>query len=109
MIIKPLDYIYEKSKTELFQGTYLELQEKLDNGCKVIRGGNGSYVLATPSEAKIEVIIDNQVECMDVKQLIRDVYDRKKVTKKAFETFKQDIESGIKRIDYDYCKGLRSR
>lgn len=101
MLLEPLSFTYSESTQQNFQGTKRELGKKLQEGFQVVRGGNGSYVLQKPSEALVKVSINGEIENIDVKEIIRDEYDKKRVTEKAFRVFEEDLKSGKKQLHYE--------
>ena len=98
MKVKVIGFNYKQSETKNFQGTKRKLKKEEEKGFIKIRGGNGSYVLSKPSVAEVVLNIDGETETFDVKDLIREYYDMKKVTEKSFETFRDDVKKGNKKL-----------
>lgn len=100
MPLRILSYKYQPSTNRHFQGNKQELQKKIDEGYRVVRGGNGSYVIAKPSTATITTTIDGHHKTFDVKEIIRDVYNKDRVTEKSLITFADDVNNGKKELNY---------
>lgn len=68
--------------------------------------GNGSYVLYKPSVAQIIAIVHGKEEVFDVKEEIRRIYGKKRVTQRLMELCMDSIKSGKKKVYYTEKEGL---
>lgn len=107
MLLNVVGYNYLPTETKHFQGDKKELQKQLKRGYEVIRGGNGSYVMAKPSIVEVIANVDGKKECFDVKEAIRREYGRKRVSEKLVKQFIHSIENGKKEIHYIEGEGIK--
>jgi hypothetical protein len=108
MKIEVVGYNYLPSKSFLAQGSKLEIQKLVKKGYRIVRGGNGSYIMSDPSIAEIEYKIndDEKVHTQNAKPLVREYYGVDKVTETRLKNFVSDCIYGAVNLKYSETDGL---
>ena len=106
MLLNIVGSRYISAERMNFQGDKKELKMQLKKGYQIVRGGNGSYVLYKPSVAQIIAIVHGKEEVFDVKEEIRRIYGKKRVTQRLMELCMDSIKSGKKKVYYTEKEGL---
>ena len=100
-------YTYEKGSNSIAQGSSNQIEKyERANHCYALRGGNGTYLMVSPSVARITFDYNGVIYEQSVKGLIREVYGVERVTRKRLETFVYDCMVGKIDLKYDLDRGL---
>lgn len=101
-------FFYKESQTIVVQGNKSVINSYIKKGYRIIRGGNGTYIMSLPSVAGVVFEVDNDgiERSQDVKQLIRDFYGVKRVTRSKLEEFVIDCNLKTIKLKFSEEKGL---
>ncbi len=83
---------YEPSDTIEKQGKRGDIQKYLKKGYYIKEERNGYWVLVKSSKVIINISNSSGNWTFDIKQDILDFYEKKKISEKLVEKFKQDIK-----------------
>lgn len=89
-----------------FKGDKNELEGMLKNGYKIEKESTENYVLYKPSVAQIIVNENGREKIFDVKDEIRRIYGRKRVTERIMNMLISSITSGKKKV-YNTGEGFK--
>ena len=101
------NYYYQPSSKFKLQSTDTEkIRSYEEKGLFPIELEDGTFLISIPSRTDVEFVINGQRHIETVKELIRDVYGMKKVTRKSLEKFYNDCNAGNIKLEYSEKKGL---
>jgi hypothetical protein len=94
---------YEESDTIERQGKHRDIEKYLDKGYYVKVERNGYWVLVKPSKVNVTLSNSAITKTFNMKEDIREHYNRTYVTEALVRTFSKDVESGkiVIRMDSD--------
>lgn len=85
---------YIPSERKPFQGTSISLERELNNGWKISSGDNGTYILTKPAQALFRFKTDSGTYQYDLRKNILNMFSMIRLSEKAFNRFKEQIENG---------------
>jgi len=85
---------YEKSDTIEKQGKRRDIEKYLDNGYYVKVQRNGYWVLVKASQVQVTLSNSTGTRTFNMKEEIREHYNRTKVTEALARTFLKDVNAG---------------
>lgn len=104
--VKIISSSYERSDSIIVQGTQRKIGDYEKQGYYKHHGGNGTYVMKKPATAKITFDYNGKTYTQSVKELIKEMNDESKVTKKQFEEFVKNCKDGNIDLKYNTNQGL---
>ncbi|MDD2376494.1 MAG: hypothetical protein PHD15_04540 [Clostridia bacterium] len=85
---------YEESHTVQMQGKRRDIEKYLKKGYHVKEERNGYWVLVKDSRVKVTLTNSTITRTFNMKEDIREHYNRTRVTAALIKTFSKDINSG---------------
>ncbi len=84
---------YEKSDTIEKQGKYRDIEKYLNDGYNVKQSRNGYWVLIKASKVNVTLSNSTITKTFNMKEDIREYYNRTRVTEALVKTFLKDVNS----------------
>lgn len=103
--MKIINYYYSHSVEKTIDKTAVSLKDYLKKGWIIVNKSNtfkGRLIIRKPAEAIISIKFDNgEVVLMEVKDLVLNLYQKKRISMQLFEKFIEDTNNGIWELAFD--------
>ena len=103
--MKIINYYYSHSVEKTIDKTAVSLKDYLKKGWIIVCESNtfkGRLIIRKPAEATVSIKLDNgEVVLMEVKDLILNLYQKKRISVQLFEKFIEDTNNGKWELTFD--------
>lgn len=101
------NFIYQPSSSFKLDSTDInQVRSYEEQGLFPIQLPDGKFLISIPARMDVEFFIEGQRHVESVKELIKQCYNMKKVTKQSLAKFYNDCNNGIINLEYSDKDGL---